>query len=56
VQLCDELDRVAGAAHFEVPIELGRKIIDRLRARLPGYMVPKYVQEIPGKPNKTALA
>ncbi len=51
-----QLDRVAGAAHFEVPIKQGRKIIDELRARLPGYMVPKYVQEIPGKPNKTALA
>ena len=51
-----QLDRVAGAAHFEVPIEQGRKIIYELRARLPGYMVPKYVQEIPGKPNKIALA
>ncbi|MCH7751788.1 MAG: EF-P beta-lysylation protein EpmB [Planctomycetes bacterium] len=51
-----QLDRVAGAAHFEVPIERGRQIVDELRARLPGYMVPRYVQEIPGKPNKTALA
>ncbi|MDZ4659664.1 MAG: EF-P beta-lysylation protein EpmB [Bythopirellula sp.] len=50
-----QLDRVAGAAHFEVPIEEGRRIIAELRTRLPGYMVPRYVQEIPGEPNKTIL-
>jgi len=50
-----QLDRVAGAAHFEVPVQQGRQIIDRLRARLPGYMVPKYVQEIPGELSKIAL-
>lgn len=50
-----QLDRVAGAAHFEVPIKRGRKIIGELRARLPGYMVPKYVQEIPGQPSKIIL-
>ena len=36
-----QLDRVAGAAHFEVPIETGRRIIAELRARLPGYAVPR---------------
>jgi EF-P beta-lysylation protein EpmB len=50
-----QLDRVAGAAHFEVPVDEGRRIIAELRARLPGYMVPRYVQEIPGEPNKTIL-
>jgi EF-P beta-lysylation protein EpmB len=50
-----QLDRVAGAAHFEVPIEQGRMLIDELRATLPGYMVPKYVQEIPDRPNKLPL-
>ena len=35
-----QLDRVAGAAHFEVPVETGRRIIAELRARLPGYAVP----------------
>jgi len=51
-----QLDRVAGAAHFEVPIETGRQIITELRARLPGYAVPRYVQEVPGKPNKHVLS
>ncbi|HEX3600954.1 MAG TPA: EF-P beta-lysylation protein EpmB [Lacipirellulaceae bacterium] len=50
-----QLDRVAGAAHFEVPITIGRQIIKDLRARLPGYAVPRYVQEIAGAPNKTDL-
>jgi EF-P beta-lysylation protein EpmB len=50
-----QLDRVAGAAHFEVPIDEGRRIVAELRARLPGYMVPRYVQEIPGEPSKTIL-
>ena len=50
-----QLDRVQGAAHFEVPIAQGKKIITAMRAELPGYMVPKYVQEIPGEPNKKVL-
>jgi EF-P beta-lysylation protein EpmB len=51
-----QLDRVRGAAHFEVPIEEGRQIIAELRRRLPGYAVPQYVQEQPGSPHKVALA
>ena len=51
-----QLDPVIGAAHFEVPIERGLKLIEQIRARLPGYAVPRYVQEIAGEPNKTVLA
>ncbi len=51
-----QLDRVTGAAHFEVPLERGRELIEQLRARLPGYAVPRYVAEIPGELNKTVLA
>jgi L-lysine 2,3-aminomutase len=51
-----QLDRVAGAAHFEVPVERGREIIEQLRARLPGYAVPRYVQETSGCSSKTILA
>ena len=50
-----QLDRVAGAAHFEVPIEQGRDLVEQLRQRLPGYAVPRYVQEIAGAPYKTVL-
>lgn len=50
-----QLDRVAGAAHFEAPVDLGRRIIAELASRLPGYAVPRYVQEIAGEPNKTEI-
>lgn len=50
-----QLDRVAGAAHFEVPIDEGRRIVAELRSRLPGYMVPRYVQEVAGEMSKTVL-
>ena len=50
-----QLDPVAGAAHFEVPIAVGRRIIEELRARLPGYAVPRYVQEVPGAESKVVL-
>ena len=50
-----QLDRVAGAAHFEVPIEIGKQLIAQLRTRLPGYAVPRYVQERPGELAKTIL-
>jgi EF-P beta-lysylation protein EpmB len=50
-----QLDRVAGAAHFEVPVDKGRKIVSGLRARLPGYAVPRYVEEVAGAVSKTEL-
>ncbi len=51
-----QLDQVAGAAHFEVPIERGRRIIEQLRAHLPGYAVPRYVAEVAGGSSKLILA
>jgi EF-P beta-lysylation protein EpmB len=50
-----QLDRVTGASHFEVPIETGQQIIRALRERLPGYMVPRYVAEVPGVGSKTII-
>ncbi len=51
-----QLDRVAGAAHFEVPVATGRRIIAELRELLPGYSVPRFVAEIPNSPGKTVLS
>lgn len=51
-----QLDRVAGAAHFEVDVAEGRKLMAQLRTRLPGYGVPKYVQEQAGELHKVVLA
>jgi EF-P beta-lysylation protein EpmB len=51
-----QLDRVAGAAHFEVPEATGRRLVAELRRRLPGYAVPRYVRETPGEASKSLLA
>jgi KamA family protein len=50
-----QLDRVAGATHFEVPVQRGRQLVAELQSRLPGYAVPKYVQEIAGHGHKVGL-
>ena len=50
-----QLDRVAGATHFEVDPDIGRALIAQLRNRLPGYAIPRYVREIPGAPGKSLL-
>jgi EF-P beta-lysylation protein EpmB len=50
------LDRVRGAAHFEIPEAQARTIAGDLAARLPGYLVPRLVREIYGAPAKVTLA
>ena len=50
-----QLDKVQGSAHFEVSKERGLELIRHLEQSLPGYAVPKYVQEIQGEPSKTAI-
>ena len=50
-----QLDRVQGCAHFEVPDEEARALHAALAARLPGYLVPRLVREIPGESGKTPL-
>lgn len=49
------LDRVAGAAHFEVTESRAIALHKELRARLPGYLVPRLVREIPGECAKTPV-
>ncbi|MCA9053045.1 MAG: EF-P beta-lysylation protein EpmB [Planctomycetaceae bacterium] len=51
-----QLDRVVGAAHFEVDERRGRELVAALRSRLPGYGVPAYVRELPGESGKVPLA
>ncbi|MFN0060869.1 MAG: EF-P beta-lysylation protein EpmB [Planctomycetota bacterium] len=50
-----QLDKVRGAAHFEVPEARGLEIVAELRRRLPGYAVPRYVREDEGASSKTAI-
>lgn len=49
------LDPVAGAAHFAVTRERAVALHQGLLARLPGYLVPRLVQELPGHPHKVPL-
>ncbi|MEM6366583.1 MAG: EF-P beta-lysylation protein EpmB [Planctomycetota bacterium] len=51
-----QLDRVHGAAHFEVAEDTGLALVAKLRERLPGYAVPQYVREIAGEASKTPIA
>ncbi len=51
-----QLDRVAGAAHFEVPMSEGRRLVRQLAARLPGFAVPRYVHDEPGGASKRWLS
>ena len=50
-----QLDRVSGAKHYEVPVSEGKKIISEMRARVSGYLVPRYAHEIPGRTGKTII-
>jgi EF-P beta-lysylation protein EpmB len=49
------LDRVDGAAHFEVPTDIALQLHAELTAMLPGYLVPRLVREVPGAAAKTAV-
>jgi KamA family protein len=50
------LDRVRGAGHFEVSETAATQIMQQLSSRLPGYLVPRLVRELPGAPAKQLLS
>jgi EF-P beta-lysylation protein EpmB len=50
-----QLDRVSGAAHFEVDDAAARELHRALAARLSGYLVPRLVREVAGDPGKRPL-
>lgn len=49
------LDKVAGSAHFDLPIDRAIQIYWQLLEKLSGYLVPKLVQELAGKPYKVPI-
>jgi EF-P beta-lysylation protein EpmB len=49
------LDRVQGAAHFEVNEGTALRLHAELLGQLPGYLVPRLVREIPGAASKTPV-
>jgi L-lysine 2,3-aminomutase len=49
------LDKVQGAAHFDVPEEKAIKLVAELTKSLSGYLVPKLVREVAGAPSKIGV-
>jgi len=49
------LDRVRGAAHFEVPDHEAQAIVGELSSKLSGYLIPRLVREVYGAPAKITL-
>jgi EF-P beta-lysylation protein EpmB len=50
------LDKVDGAAHFQVDEQRALALMAAIRTRLPGYLVPKLVREVAGEPFKRPIA
>jgi L-lysine 2,3-aminomutase len=48
-------DNVSGTGHFLVSKPQAITLLQQMQTRLPGYLVPKLVQEEPGAPSKTRL-
>lgn len=46
------LDKVAGAAHFDISETQAKALIKTVAAALPGYLVPKLTREVAGMPSK----
>lgn len=49
------LDKVQGAAHFDVPEEEAHRLRDELSATVAGYLVPKFVREQANEHSKTRM-
>lgn len=49
------LDKVQGAAHFDVPEARAVELHKTLAGRLPGYLVPRLVREVAGAPAKMPI-
>ncbi|MBA3710390.1 MAG: EF-P beta-lysylation protein EpmB [Planctomycetes bacterium] len=49
------LDRVEGAGHFQIEEGTAAGLVREMAARLPGYLVPKLVREVPGAASKVPI-
>ncbi len=41
-------DRVKGAMHFYLPLKKGRQLYHQLHLKMPGWMIPQYIWDVPG--------
>lgn len=46
------LDRVQGTHHFQVSPEVSAELIRDLACELPGFLLPRFVRDVPGAPHK----
>ena len=51
----NQLDRVRGSAHFQVSNAQAGRLYQAMRAALPGFLLPRLVQEVQGGASKTPL-
>jgi len=49
------LDKVSGAAHFDLPVSEAKNLHKGMTEQLSGYLVPKLVNEVAGHPSKTPI-
>ncbi|MCD6045160.1 MAG: epmB [Gammaproteobacteria bacterium] len=49
------LDAVTGSAHFDLPLERQRALYTTMQEQLPGFLVPKWVKEVPGEKHKVRM-
>jgi EF-P beta-lysylation protein EpmB len=50
------LDRARGTAHFEVQEPLALELMETMRERLPGYLMPRLVREVAGEAYKRPVS
>ena len=50
-----QLDRIQGSAHFEVGRKQSITLVEGLRNQLPGYLVPRLVEDISGERSKLPI-
>ena len=49
------LDPVQGASHFDIPVDRAIEIFNQMQAELPGFLLPKLVQERAGETSKSLI-
>jgi len=49
------LDKVQGAAHFDLTLQEICRIYQQMRTQLPGYLLPSLVEEVAGQSSKTPV-
>jgi EF-P beta-lysylation protein EpmB len=49
------LDPVQGASHFDIPVDRAIEIFSQMQAELPGFLLPKLVQERAGETSKSLI-